>query len=560
MGRYPKQDEQPSALDPEIISRWALDPLTWVIECEGIVPTKQQRAYWTELGKIVRAKFNLGAGYFDEFIKSPANIAPEHRATMDEEYQYARKIGISVMSGKGTGKTAVAAQTVRWFMRFFTRARVAITGPSYDQVRDCLWRELIKWNNRRDDQGTTVSMISDYFDIKADQITLKTEQGRPEKETAYARIRTAPANANKEAQQETLSGWHEDNMLIMIDEASKVPEPVFKAFDSTLTRPLNLVVMIFNPTRNSGYAYETHYGKRKANWITLQWDSRESEIVSPEFVETYRQEYGERSIEFQMFIKGLPPEDTTDAVIPYSKITDAVGRELFTEDDEPFIAGLDPAREGTDKAGMILRQGSKIVDVQEWAGLRTEELAQAVINQLEDYRDKYDTDIAGLYIETTGIGAGVYDILKRMFPRTYGVDVNTKPRLQRYGRLRDELWYTLRDRFVNDSISIPEHAHLKSELGVMKFKQNDPKGRIKIENKQDLKVRGVKSPNLADALMITMHANDRALRQVQRNLNRFSGRAQRRRDIYDERDDRPGRSARRTSRPAGQVSYAWMRA
>lgn len=550
-----------TTLDPEVVARWAADPLAWVIECEGIVPTKQQRAYWSALGQLVRAKFNLGAGYFDQFIKDPTQIAQSKRAQMESEYQLARKIGISVMSGKGTGKTAVAAQTVRWFMRFFTRARVAITGPSYDQVRDCLWRELIKWNNRRDEQGQTVSMISDYFDIKADQITLKTEQGRPEKETAYARIRTAPANANKEAQQETLAGWHEDNMLIMIDEASKVPEPVFKAFDSTLTRPLNLVVMIFNPTRNTGYAYETHYGKRKSNWITFHWDSRESEIVSPEFVETYRQEYGERSLEFQMYIKGLPPEDTTDAVIPFSKVTDAIGRDICTEDDDPFIAGLDPAREGHDKSGLILRQGNRIIEVHEFAGLRTEELAQAVIGKLQDWREQFDTDIAGLFIETTGIGAGVYDLLRRMFQRTYAVDVNTKPRRPRYGRLRDELWYELRERFVNDFISIPDNAHLKSELSTPKFKQNDPKGRIKVENKQDMRIRGVRSPNLADALMITMHANDRALRQVQRSLNAYSGRpvARRTNDPYDLRDE-PNRRSKFARKHAGRVSYAWMRA
>jgi hypothetical protein len=72
----------------------------------------------------------------------------------------------------------------------------------------------------------------------------------------------------------------------------------------------------------------------------------------------------------------------------------------------------------------------------------------------------------------------------------------------RFHRLRDELWWTMRETFERGHLSIPDDPILKGDLNAPHY--DDSTGIIKVESKADLKRRGVESPNRADALMMTM--------------------------------------------------------
>ena len=69
-------------------------------------------------------------------------------------------------------------------------------------------------------------------------------------------------------------------------------------------------------------------------------------------------------------------------------------------------------------------------------------------------------------------------------------------------RLRDELWWKGREWFESRDCSIPDDQNLMSELVVPTYDHHSS-GRIVVESKKDLKKRGVKSPNCADALLLT---------------------------------------------------------
>jgi len=142
-------------------------------------------------------------------------------------------------------------------------------------------------------------------------------------------------------------------------------------------------------------------------------------------------------------------------------------------------------------------------------------------------------DPVRVYVDTIGLGAGVYDLLKRRFPAImYPVDVarraSTTPKSHgrsdkmKFGRLRDELYWRLRLAFTEGTLSIPKDKDLIAELQSIREEDTED-GRLKIESKVKMKRKGGRSPNIADALMITMMGTVQALRarkEDKRNIKR----------------------------------------
>ena len=78
-------------------------------------------------------------------------------------------------------------------------------------------------------------------------------------------------------------------LLIVVDEASGVPDPVFIPLEGAMTQEDNMVILIGNPTKNTGYFHETQFDpKLSKSWTHLHWDSRKSTNVTKEMIEYFR--------------------------------------------------------------------------------------------------------------------------------------------------------------------------------------------------------------------------------------------------------------------------------
>ena len=120
------------------------------------------------------------------------------------------------------------------------------------------------------------------FEKQANRIYLKEDP----KHGQFMRIepRTIQQNSNPDEQGVVLARIHPTGVLYLITEASGVPEPVFKPIEGGLSDPLSIVIMIFNPTKRTGFAAESHTKNRKY-WICLQWDARvlkKEKLASPD--------------------------------------------------------------------------------------------------------------------------------------------------------------------------------------------------------------------------------------------------------------------------------------
>ena len=126
---------------------------------------------------------------------------------------------ISIASGHGIGKSTILAMLILWFLFCYMESKVPCTAPTQSQMYDVLWAEIQKWILRMPEG------IKELYEFSTDYVRIKQ---RPE--TWFARARTG-----RKENPEALAGLHAPFMLLIVDEASGVPDPIFHSAKSALT-------------------------------------------------------------------------------------------------------------------------------------------------------------------------------------------------------------------------------------------------------------------------------------------------------------------------------------
>lgn len=394
---------------------------------------------------------------------------------------------ISIVSGHGVGKTAACAVTALHFLLFRPGStKVIITSPSSSQLFDGLWSELLLWIERLPD------FLRGELEVRNRRIV---DVNSPE--TRFISLRTARIESP-----EALAGVHADNVLLLVDEASGVPEPVYEAGAGTLSTIGSIAILIGNPTRTSGYFYRTQ-NLLKDHWRTYRVSSLDSPRVSAAFVEDIKRTYGERSAQYKIRVLGEFADLDEDVIIPRELAESALGRDIIAMDDDDVVWGVDPGR-GGDATGFVTRKGPVVTHIMQYFLADTMQVVGRIYEYWEQMREPDRP--REVYVDVIGIGAGVADRLRELGLPVIDVNVAESPALKdRYPRLRDELWYSSRDWFDSRKVHIPDTDYgreLVEEL-VAPLVTIASNGKSGAESKADMKRRGVPSPNMADALNLT---------------------------------------------------------
>lgn len=165
--------------------------------------------------------------------------------------------------------------------------------------------------------------------------------------------------------------------------------------------------------------------------------------------------------------------------------------------DVPVILGLDIARFGDDRTAIACRQGRVCHWIETYQNLATTEV-EGLIHQL--IRDLPRVD--GVMIDIGAMGAGVYDHLRDRYDFIYGINFGSKSSIPECFNKRADMWYQMRDWLYNGPVSLPNEQSLKTDLSGLKY-EIDQEGRYRLEKKESAKKRGVKSPDVGDALALT---------------------------------------------------------
>lgn len=432
---------------------------------------------------------------FDDFIalyrgdpvKFVRNVLNENPLPWQEKLL--RKIAagkrrISVRAGHGVGKSTVCSWAIVWVMCTRFPQKCVMTAPTAGQLFDALFSELKAQVNK------LPPVLRDSFDVLSDRISLKAAP-----ESSFASARTSSSE-----RPEALAGIHSENVLLIVDEASAVPEAVFEAAAGSMSGHSACTILIGNPTRNSGLFYRTHH-ELASDWETMHVSCLDIPLVSRDFVEQIKATYGEGSNAYRIRVLGEFAVADNDTLIAAELVDAAMGRDVPVDVSDGMVYGLDVARFGTDRSALCKRKGNVVMEVKSWGGLDLMQLVGAVVNEA-----RTDNPVE-ICVDTIGLGSGVADRLREMGYNVRDVNVAESSAMNpNANKLRDELWLAVKDWLATRTVRIPNDQALRHELVAPRYNFSSS-GKIVVESKDAMKKRGMRSPDLADAVCLTFAGN-----------------------------------------------------
>jgi hypothetical protein len=413
----------------------------------------------------------------------------------------ARERYITIRSGHGVGKSTWLSWAALHHILCRFPQRTAITAPTEKQLFNVLWADFKVWHSR-----LKQPWMQDMVMIGHDRA-----EHRAYPSESYITIATA-----RPEQPEALQGVHSKNVLLIADEASGVPNKIFESAGGSMSGELATMLLAGNPLKGQGFFFDSHTKGEK--WKRFHVNSLTVPGVSKEYAEFVEQSWGLESNEYRVRILGEFPTTDSDTIISWASVSSAIGRDITPSPTTKVVWGLDVARFGSDRSALAKRQGKKLIEpIRWWAGLDLMAIAAKV--KLE-----YDTTPQPLRpeqinVDVIGLGSGVVDRLRELGLPVRGINVGESPATvneDKYVNLRTELWFKGKEWFQGLDGSLPEYYRkptsgddLVGELTRTKYKYRPGKGnKIMAEAKDELKKRGFRSPDIADAFLLTLATDE----------------------------------------------------
>lgn len=428
-----------------------------------------------------------------EFAIDILKVQPtlEQQAVMNDVAKFPM---VSVKSGHGVGKSALESWIIWWYISTRPYPKILCTAPTKHQLHDILWAEVSKWKRN------SKSLDKD-FEWTSEKIYLK---GSQEEWFAIARTSNKP---------DALQGTHAEHVLIIIDEASGVPDIVFEPVLGSMSTIDAKLLMCGNPTQLAGFFYESHTTKREL-YKTYTIDGSKCERVDKNYVQTIIDMFGKDSDVYRVRVAGEFPKANPDSFIGLDMIRT---EKKVIDIVESIDLGVDVARYGDDESVVATTYNkSQVERLNVFKHNDTMRLTGQIVNIIKMLNLKYPSIIVRVKIDCDGLGVGVYDRLKEVI-----VEKNLKAKAiechfgGKGGKVSyDEpieyynstgiMWGTLRSKLKNNEITIPNNEELIKQITNRKYFINSD-GTIKLERKEDMKKRNVHSPDRADAVVLSLY-------------------------------------------------------
>jgi hypothetical protein len=257
--------------------------------------------------------------------------------------------------------------------------------------------------------------------------------------------------------------------------------------------------MAGNPTRTSGFFYDTHHSLRN-RWHTMHVSCLDVPRAQGH-IEDIRAKYGDNSNAWRVRVLGEFPTSDDETVIPLELVLAAVGRDVSSLDYYP-VWGVDVARFGDDRTALAKRQANRLLEpIKHWNS--TDLMVTTGMIKAEYEETPYDMRPREILIDAIGLGAGVYDRCKELGLPVRAINVGEAAATrENCMRLRDELWFKGREWFQDRTCSMPQDEALIAELTSPTYTFSST-GKMVVESKAEMKKRGLRSPDLADAFLLT---------------------------------------------------------
>ena len=322
-------------------------------------------------------------------------------------YNHQGKTRFSVRSCHGTGKTHGNAKLMHWF-NFTRKGRIPCTGPKERSLTTRLWPEFRKILSKAS---------KDYQQIINVVATTITWGGNPD-HCALVETATQPDN---------IAGYHDDNILFLIEEAAGVSQVLFPVIEGALSTENAILVMNGNPTKNTGEFYDSH-NKRdsKGLYYTIHAHKGNSKRVSRKWLDDMKRKYGKDSPIYKIRCLGEFAEDGANQLYSRSWLQDAVERDLAPDGSIPFLrVSVDVADGGLDESVITVAKHyndhEQMIKQRRFSwpsSVAVVKAATEAIKMFDEFGGDDDTD--DFVADAIGVGAGTAGILLS-HPRNFKV-------------------------------------------------------------------------------------------------------------------------------------------
>jgi len=409
-------------------------------------------------------------------------VVRDHLSSQETRYQ---PLQISVSSGHGIGKSAWMGMFSNWAMSCFADAKIVCTANTDNQLRTKTVPEVSKWFRS--------SIATHWFDVQATSVK-SVDPGHGES----WRMDFVPWSQNNT---EAFAGLHNQGKIIVLlfDEASKIADKVWEVAQGALTDADTIIIWVAfgNPTQNSGRFREC-FRKFRHRWVTRQIDSRTVPGTNKALFDQWAEDHGEDSDFFKVRVRGQFPSQSAMQFISGEDVDAARTRRIAEHQFKfaPVIIGVDPAWSGDDELVIFMRQGlfSKVLAV-----MPKNDNDMAVATRIAQYEDELKADAVNV---DAGYGTGIVSGGRTLGRSWNLVWFGAKAPDKGCRNMRAYIWREMRDWLKAGGTIDPDDDVLYQDLIGPETVAN-MEGLVQLEAKEDMKRRGVPSPNRADALALT---------------------------------------------------------
>lgn len=393
------------------------------------------------------------------------------------------------------GKSYVSAAVVLWFLFTHKDSLVITSAPTHRQIISVLWGEINRlYQNAKYPLGG---------------------------ELTSGKLQLGPkwfAIGVPSSEEVRFQGYHAEDILIVFDEAAGIDPPIYTAAQGNLTSQNSRMLLTGNPTSPTGMFYEY---SNNPNWHKIQisaFDSPACEepdkypyLVNMKWILEREAEWGKTSPMYIARVLGEFPTESDETLIPLSWLDRAVKRYMERSGKDLLVSehtylGVDVARYGTDKSVCASYQPNKILPLKKLQGKDTVAVQQMVNQEAMGAGHK----LVQITVDDTGVGGGVTDQLRHQMMPVIGINFNQKAKDRRFFRnARCEMAWNGRLVFQAGDIAIPPDDELINQLASIKYTMDQKTNFIEIESKEEMKARGLKSPDCAWAVFLALWGSKR---------------------------------------------------
>lgn len=404
----------------------------------------------------------------------------------------------AVVSCNGAGKSGLAGMLGVWWIATHDPYDVALicSAPTYVQIARVLFREIQDNFKLAEKHGQKLpGYITQGQEWKLDDGTVIAFGRRPaDKDIVSA-----------------FQGIHRRYVMVILDEAGGIPEDLYTATEAVTNTEGARVLAIGNPDQRGTPFHKifredpTWHKIRISAFDTPNFTAERDEVpqellpllIQPTWVEKQKISWGEESARYRSKILAEFPDEADNTFFSQSNIDKGIDTDIPEDMTKTAVLGVDVARFGEDDSVAYINRGGRLRRLETWSKATATETATRI------HRMAIDNAVSEVRIDAAGLGGPVVDMVAALSDNRYLVismlGSAASPDKTRWHNARAANYDALKDGLSDGRIDLdPEDKVLLEEILMISYKFT-PKGAMLIESKDDMRSRGVKSPDSLDA-------------------------------------------------------------